>query len=211
MRLGIFGGTFDPPHIGHLILAAEALDQLNLDQVLWVVTPDPPHKIGQPVSPVQQRLDLVLAAIEQNARFKLSRVELDRPGPHYSVDTVRLLRGQFPAAALFLLVGGDSLRDLPAWHNPAELIAECDGVGVMRREGDAIDLVELGVWAPDLAKKATFFSTPIIEISATEIRARISRKQSYRYYLLPSVYRLVLENNYYGAAGGEAGVSGSAG
>ncbi|MCX8025419.1 MAG: adenylyltransferase/cytidyltransferase family protein, partial [Thermanaerothrix sp.] len=90
-RLGIFGGTFDPPHVGHLILASEAADQLHLDRVLWVLTPDPPHKRGQPITPLAIRLKLVMAAIQEDPLFELSRVEIDRPGPHYAVDTLRIL------------------------------------------------------------------------------------------------------------------------
>ena len=141
MRIGVFGGTFDPPHIGHLVLAADALNQLKLDRVLWVLTPVPPHKQGQMISPVDQRLALVQAAIEGEARYKLSRVELDRPGPHYAVDSVRLLQEQNPKAEFIYLLGGDSLRDLPMWYKPQEFIRLISGLGVMRRPGVDIDSV----------------------------------------------------------------------
>src|SRR5512135_475432 len=91
LRIGIFGGTFDPPHIGHLILAAESRDQLRLDRVLWVVTPDPPHKTGRAISPLATRLALLQAALGADEGFEISRAEIDRPGPQYSVDTVRIL------------------------------------------------------------------------------------------------------------------------
>ena len=114
MRIGIFGGTFDPPHVGHLILAAEARDQLDLDCVLWVVTPDPPHKTTRALTPLETRLVMVHAAIDGDERFQISRIEIDRPGPHYSADTVRILAEEYPGSQLYYLMGGDSLRDLEA-------------------------------------------------------------------------------------------------
>src|SRR5690349_17867493 len=103
MRLGLFGGTFDPPHNGHLHLAAAAHDQLALDRVLWIVTADPPHK-DDSISPVDVRLALVAAAIAGQPAFEISRVEIDRPGPHFAADTVALLAKQFPAANLIYLM-----------------------------------------------------------------------------------------------------------
>ena len=92
-RLGVFGGTFDPPHIGHLILAAEACESLQFDCLLWVLTPVPPHKLDQPIRPLEHRLEMLKLAISDNPKFELSRIEMDRPGPHYTVDTMRLLAG----------------------------------------------------------------------------------------------------------------------
>ena len=116
--IGIFGGTFDPPHLGHLILAAEALYQLQLNRLLWVLTPEPPHKPGRPIAPLPHRLEMLQRAIAQTPGFELSSIEIDRPGPHYTIDTLEILRIQFPAADFALLIGGDSLRDLPGWHRP---------------------------------------------------------------------------------------------
>ena len=106
MRLGIFGGTFDPPHVGHLILATEAQYQLRLERVLWVLTPCPPHKAGQSISSVDERFELLYASLEGNPDFELSRADLDRPPPHYAVDTVELLRKAYPAAVAGLSDGG---------------------------------------------------------------------------------------------------------
>lgn len=197
MRVGIFGGTFDPPHVGHLILASEAYQLLGLSRLLWVLTPNPPHKRGLPVSPAGQRLELVQAAIAGDPIFELSRVDIDRQPPHYSVDTVRILRGQFPGAELFYLIGGDSLRDLPTWHAPQELVDEVDGFGVMRRPGDQVDLESLEAVLPGLTAKVHFFDAPLLEISASEIRERIRDGLPYRYYLYPPVYQLILEKGYY--------------
>src|SRR5690349_15629428 len=106
MRIGIFGGTFDPPHLGHLILAEEAQYRLRIDHLLWVLTADPPHKQGQPITRLEDRLALVHAAIDDNPAFELSRVDLDRPGPHFALDTVRIIGREHPEAELFYLIGG---------------------------------------------------------------------------------------------------------
>jgi nicotinate-nucleotide adenylyltransferase len=197
LRIGIFGGTFDPPHLGHLILASEALDQLRLDRLLWVLTSNPPHKLHQPVSPSAQRLELVLAAVGSDPRFELSRVDLDRPGPHYAVDTVRLLQDQFVGAELFYLMGGDSLRDLPAWYRPQELVERVSGLGVMRRPGVTLDLSALAQQLPGIQTKIHFVDTPRLEISSTEIRHRIAAGRPYRYFLPQGVFERIEEKKYY--------------
>src|SRR5690349_2992381 len=131
--IGIYGGSFDPPHLGHLILAAEALAQLRLDRLLWVLTPEPPHKSDQLLSATPQRLEMLRRAIAGTPEFELSSIELERPGPHYTIETLEKLRAQLPSADFVLLIGGDSLRDLPTWHRPADIISACHAIGVMRR------------------------------------------------------------------------------
>ncbi|MDD5370184.1 MAG: nicotinate-nucleotide adenylyltransferase, partial [Anaerolineaceae bacterium] len=190
--IGVFGGTFDPPHLGHLILAAEAYDQLGLDRLLWVLTPDPPHKLEQHISRAEMRLALVQAAICDNPHFELSRVDLDRMGPHFAVDTVRLLAQDFPAAEMIYLMGGDSLHDLPTWRLPLELVHEVDAFGVMRRPGDDIDLSHLEQALPGLTEKVRFVDAPLLEISSSQIRYRIRTGKPFRYYLPPPVYDLVI-------------------
>ena len=118
MRIGIFGGTFDPPHLGHLILADEAHAQLELDRLLWVLTPDPPHKLHQSITPLVDRLDMLRATIAGNNAFELSMVDIERAGPHYAVDTLLILGRSYPGDALIYVMGGDSLRDLPTWYRP---------------------------------------------------------------------------------------------
>jgi nicotinate-nucleotide adenylyltransferase len=197
--LGIFGGTFDPPHIGHLILAAEARDQLDLDLTVWVLTPDPPHKQGHEIASLENRLAMVELAIADDPGFLLSHVDIDRPGPHYALDTIRLLRQQYPDDALVYLMGGDSLQGLPHWYQPAAFLAALDGVGVMRRPGDEIDLSELFDALPMLADKLNFVTAPLLEISAKQIRHRVTDQRAFRYYLPPEVYRYVLEKGLYQA------------
>ena len=201
MRIGIFGGTFDPPHIGHLILAAEALEQLKLDKVLWTLTADPPHKHDRTISPVDIRLQLLQAALADNPAFEISRVEIDRPGPHYAIDTVRILQGQYAQAALIYLIGSDSLRDLISWHTPQDLTARVGGFGVMRRPGVDIDLIALERDIPGITTKVQFIDTPLVEISARQIRQRAAAGQTYRYFLPPQVFELVEEFNLYRTVG----------
>jgi len=197
MRIGIFGGTFDPPHLGHLILAAEASDQLRLDRLLWVLTPDPPHKRSWKISPIEQRLELVKAAISEDDCFELSRLDIDRPGPHYTVDTVAIVRNEYPNADLYYLMGGDSLHDLPTWHDPKRLVENANGFGVMRRPGDDIDVRALIARLPQIENKIHFVEAPLLEIASHEIRLRISEGRPYRYYLLPAVYQMISQHKYY--------------
>lgn len=197
MRIGIFGGTFDPPHVGHLILAAEARDQLKLDRVLWVVTPDPPHKTKKMISPLAVRLEMVNAAIASDTGFEISRVEIDRPGPHYSVDTVKILTRQYRDAELFYLMGGDSLHDLPTWVRPQEFIACLAGIGVMRRPQDFVDLPGLERSLPGIVAKVHFFNAPLLEISSTSIRERAASQRHFQYFLPRAVFEIVQNNNLY--------------
>jgi len=196
-RIGIFGGTFDPPHLGHLILASEALAQLDLARLLWVLTPTPPHKLDQTITPLQHRLAMLRAAIEGEPAFELSRVEVERPGPHYMLDTLKLLADKNPGAELVLLLGGDSLHDLPAWHRPADLVAACDQIGVMNRPGDSIDLAELEAQVPGLAAKVRFIAAPLLEIASREIRRRVAQGGPFRYYLPAAVYEYIRSNELY--------------
>lgn len=200
VRLGIFGGTFDPPHVGHLILAEEAFHQLHLDRLLWVLTPDPPHKPGRQITPLRQRLDLLETALAGNDLFQLSTVEIDRPPPHYAVDTVRLLRRAYPRAELTYLMGGDSLRDLPTWYEPQAFVAACDRIAVMHRPGARPDLERLPEQLPGLLERLVFIEAPLIDIASSDIRRRIAEGRPFRYYLTPDVYRLVLERSLYRGA-----------
>ena len=197
MRVGVFGGTFDPPHLGHLILAAEALRQLRLDRLLWVLTQDPPHKHGRIIRPWEARFEMVRLEIVDDPSFEISRVDIDRPGPHYAVDTMGILAQQFPGAELFYLIGGDSLRDLPTWHQPRQFLQACAGLGVMRRPGDSINLEALENVLPGISVRVHFITAPLLEISSTDIRERIAGGRPFRYYLPPVVYQYILKTKLY--------------
>lgn len=195
--LGIFGGTFDPAHMGHLILAAEAQHQLGLDKVLWVLTPTPPHKLPNGITPLDGRLELLQAAIAGNPFFEVSRIDIDRPPPHFAVDTLQQLHRQYPQAELVYLMGGDSLHDLPTWYQPHMFLEAVDNLGVMHRLGDRLDLCDLENKLPGVSAKVKLLKTPLVEISATEIRRRVSLEEPYRYFLPDPVYRLIVQRHYY--------------
>ena len=195
--IGIFGGTFDPPHLGHLILAAEARAQLGLERLLWVLTPDPPHKQDQSIAPLQHRLEMVKLAIANDPQFEISSVELTRPGPHYALDTVLILAGQYPGENLVYLMGGDSLRDLPHWHRPSDFVSACHLIGVMRRPGDTVELAALEKSLPGLRSKVRFVEAPLLDIAAREIRRRIAEGRPFRYFLPERVFEYINEHGLY--------------
>jgi nicotinate-nucleotide adenylyltransferase len=196
-RVGLFGGTFDPPHIGHLILASEASHQFHLSKLLWMLTPDPPHKQNQNVTSVDHRIAMTELCVADNPIFQLSRIELDRPGPHYTVDTVNLIRQQEPESEIVLLLGGDSLRDLPTWKNNIELVASVHQIGVMRRPGDFFDNVLLFEQIPGLEEKLVFIEALLHTLSSHEIRRRVKENLPCQYYMLPAVYKYIKTNHLY--------------
>jgi len=196
-RIGIFGGTFDPPHIGHQILAMEAYDELELDKLFWVLAPQPPHKIGKKITSIDIRIKMVQAATQHDEIFEISTVDIDRPGPHYVLDTVKIFRSLYPQGTLIFLIGGDSLRDLPDWHQPQEFLDACDKLGVMHRPGEKLDLEGLEEKLPGLSKKVEFIEAPLLEISSNLIRQLVEADKPFRYYLPQEVYKIVQENKLY--------------
>jgi len=196
-RIGIFGGTFDPPHLGHLILASEGCSQLRLTRLLWVLTPNSPHKIGNSITDLSQRLEMVQCAIGDEPTFELSTIEFERPAPQYTVDTLEILKRQNPAADLILLLGADSLRGLTTWHRPADLVAVCREIGVMRRPSETVQLGTLEAILPGIKDKAHFVEAPLLQISSREIRRRIVEGLPFRYFLPPAVYDYIQAHNLY--------------
>ena len=199
-RIGILGGTFDPPHVGHLILAEYSAEALELDHLFIAPAADPPHKQGEIKTPVQHRLAMLECAISDNERFSLSRIDIDRPGPHYSLDTIRIVSEQFPDAELYFVMGGDSFRELPTWHRPQEIIKLCKIV-VMRRPYDNIrpDMHENIV--PGLAQRVIVIDAPLLEISSTDIVERLRRGKSVRYLVPDAVLAYIEEHGLYQDAG----------
>lgn len=196
-RIGIFGGSFDPPHIGHLIIAEEAIHAFHLKKLDWLLTPHPPHKVNQPLASLQHRIKMLESCLSDNPGFNLSRLDIDRPGPHYAVDTVKILRSQNPSAQVVYIMGGDSLHDLPTWYKPHEFIQVCDLIGVMRRPGDLVDLDNLERIFPGLSVKVSFMDTPLIDISSHIIRQRIQENRPYRYFVPGTVYAYIEQNSLY--------------
>jgi nicotinate-nucleotide adenylyltransferase len=196
-RVGLFGGTFDPPHVGHLILASEAKSQLELTRILWTVTPDPPHKQDQSITSLEHRLAMVRLAIEDDPSFELSDLELNRPGPHYTIDTIRLLAEQNPKAEIVPIIGGDSLNDLPTWHQPREILYAAHWVGVMRRPGEKTNLEALERQLPGITSKVHYVDAPLLEIASREIRERAATGKPFRYYLPEPVYEYIEKHHLY--------------
>ncbi len=196
-RIGVYGGTFDPPHLGHLILAETAADSLALARVLFVPAADPPHKAAATIrATAAHRLAMVELAIAGNPRFALSRVDVDRPGPHYSVDMLRLLRAQFPAAELVFLIGVDSLRDLPTWSRPRELLRLAT-LGVMRRPFVEVDLAALEAQLPGVSERIAWIDAPLIDIAARDLARRIANGYSIRYQVTENVRAYIARHQLY--------------
>jgi nicotinate-nucleotide adenylyltransferase len=196
MLIGIFGGTFDPPHLGHLAISREAISDLSLDRLLWLLTPNPPHKRNRVITPLPHRLAMVELAL-QGTRYELSRIDIDRSAPHYAVDTVRIVARQNPGAHLLYLMGSDSLNDLPTWHSSAELVASLDLIGVMHREGEMPDLPALEKRLPGAATKVRFVEAPRVNISSSKVRSRVRQGKSILQLVPEGVARYIEANHLY--------------
>jgi len=194
---GVLGGTFDPPHYGHLALAESAQTALSLERVLWVVTALPPHKPGRKHSAVELRVEMVEAAIDGIETFSVSRADIDRPPPHYAVDTLRWLAARQPGARFAYLIGSDSLRDLPTWHTPVQFVEACEVVGILRRPGVVVDLRSLEREIPGLSRKARFVDAPQLPISGADIRRRVAEGEPFEHLLPPAVAKIIQRERLY--------------
>ena len=201
-RAGIFGGSFDPIHAAHLELAQCALDQGGLDGVIFVPARVPPHKVGRPLAPAGDRLRMIELAVRDQAAFRVSTVELDRDGPSYTLLTVRELRREMgPTAELFLLLGADSVRDLPTWWRADELVREA-AVVPFGRPGCCLqeDLARLAErfgaeWAEGVAKRTV--EAPLRDVSSTAIRERVGSGQSIEGLVPEAVARYIGSHGLY--------------
>lgn len=195
--IGVFGGTFDPPHIGHLVLADEARAELELSQVLWVVTGEPPHKPHRPILLVEHRLRMVELAIQNDPGFEVSRLEIDRPGPHYAVDTLAGLAEARPDDERAYVMGKDSLRDLPTWRLPERLIELSDAIVVLNRPDVGANLDELNAQLPGLADKVRFLDVPLVDVASRDVRWRVASGRPYRYLVPRTVADYIAEQDLY--------------
>jgi len=175
VRLGILGGTFDPIHQGHLSLAQSAYQALALDKILFVPAGDPPHKQDRQLIAAHHRLNMVKLAVEGQPHFEISRVDLDRPGPHYTVDMVTHLRADYGVAAddCFLIIGTDSLIDLPTWHAPQRLLSLC-WLAVIHRPGYRPNLDDLASQLPGLRQSITWVEMPADPVSSSQLRRQLA-------------------------------------
>ncbi|MBI3287610.1 MAG: nicotinate-nucleotide adenylyltransferase [Chloroflexi bacterium] len=196
-RIGVMGGTFDPIHYGHLAAAEEARVKIALERVLFVVAGMPPHKLGEPVSPAEDRLRMLELAIASNPYFEVSRVDLDRPGPSFSVDTVQLLRQEWgPGAELYFIMGLDSLAELPTWRDPQRLIQLCRLVAV-KRPRYRVDLVELERAIPDISQRAEIIDMPEVDIAASDLQRRVREGLPIKYQVPPPVEEYIYSHRLY--------------
>jgi nicotinate-nucleotide adenylyltransferase len=200
MRLGIFGGSFDPVHYGHLLLAEHCRETCRLDRVLFVPAATPPHKLEGLCASSQQRVEMLKLAIAGYECFEVSTVELDRGGVSYTVDTLSDLRNEMPDAELFFLMGAESLADLPTWREPGTICKLATIVVVRRAGAPAVDFGILSEFASSSRLedfRAAQFETPIIELSSTDIRQRVANGASIRFRTSRAVEKYIESNRLY--------------
>ena len=198
MKLGLFGGTFDPIHLGHLIVAEEARSILQLDKVLLIPTGQPWLKSGLKNTDAEHRLAMVDLAVKADARLSSSDMEIRRPGPTYTVDTLTELRQELgPGPELYLILGLDSLADMKRWHQP-QLIFDLSRVVAVTRPGyEDFDSDALESIAPGASRKVHLLTGPLIGISGTEIRRRVYHGLPIRYWVPEGVESYILERGLY--------------
>jgi nicotinate-nucleotide adenylyltransferase len=192
-RIGVLGGSFNPPHLGHLVIASDAWAQLGLDRVLFVPAADPPHKRLAGGLPVAARVRMVAAAIVGDARFALSTVEV-HDGLRYTVDTVAALRRELPTAELWFIVGSDSLLALHTWHAPAQLLSLCR-LAVAPRPGD--DGRAIAAAAKEWGDAIVILDSVQVDLSSTEVRRRVARGDPIRYLVPEAVEAIIAHEGWY--------------
>jgi len=190
-RLGLFGGTFDPPHVGHLALAEWARESLRLDLVLFVPAGRPPHKSRADLSDTAARLAMTRLAVRGQPAFRVSNLETRRDGPSFTVDTLREVRDRFPSARRFLLIGADSLADLSHWRNPEEIVRLATLV-VAVRPGEKAARGRLA-----FGRRPIWLDNPGLEVSSSTIRARARAGRSVRYLVPDAVVRYIESHRLY--------------
>ncbi len=198
MNIGVLGGTFDPIHMGHLIIAEEVRARLDLAEVLFVLAGQPLLKLNNAISPAEHRVEMVRLAIANEPSFKLSTMEIERPGPSYTVDTMAELGNQIGAGdKLYFILGWDNLIQLPQWHEPSRLVKLCRLVPVPRVGQPSPDLDSLEAAVPGLSQSIIMLDTPQIGISSSEIRDRVARGLSIHHLVPEPVERYIKQHRLY--------------
>ncbi|MHB9035175.1 MAG: nicotinate-nucleotide adenylyltransferase [Armatimonadota bacterium] len=195
-RLGVMGGTFDPIHVGHLILAEQAREKFGLDRVLFITAADPPHKTNNEITQVLHRHQMACLAVEGNSNFECSTIEIEREGTSYTIDTLRQIRGLYNAGVdVYLLVGADEAATFMDWRDPYG-IQKLATVVVANRPGQEVADV-LRLLPEDFASKVAPLQMPGVDISSTDLRERVRSGKSIRYLVPESVEQYILSNNLY--------------
>lgn len=195
-RVALFGGTFDPPHLGHLIVAETVREALGLDRVEFVVAADPPHKRGIARSAFSDRVKMVELAVADSPHFTVNRSEGSRPGPSFTVDTLRLRRASRPGDELWFLMGADSLVDLPTWREPSAII-ELARLAVAARPGSDIAMDHIEPVLPGVTEASDLVATPLIDLSSRDLRRRVQEGLSILYRTPSSVAAHIRERRLY--------------
>jgi nicotinate-nucleotide adenylyltransferase len=199
-RVGIFGGTFDPIHLGHLILAEQCREQVGLDQVWFVPAARPPHKLDRPLTRFDQRVEMIALAIAGQPSFRIDELEKDRAGPSYTADTLGELRRQHPDCEFCLMFGADTIADLPNWRDPSRVVAQA-GLAVSGRPGHAIPTAEqVRAMLRDCDPSALRYQaveSPLIDISSRDLRSRVALGKSIRYMVPRAVECYIDEKKLY--------------
>ena len=198
MRVGILGGAFNPPHIGHLVCAQEALVQLELEKVVFMPFGQPPHRELEDDPGAEERVELVELAVGEDARFEVSRLEVGRSGPSYTSDTLRELRDKTPDDELFLILGGDHAAALPRWHEP-EAVLSLATVAVVERSNWSRNAIGITVGRMPGAERIRYLDMPIIQVSSSAIRRRVREGQPIRYLVPDKVADRIEANGLYAA------------
>ena len=193
MDIGLFGGSFNPPHIAHLVVAEVVCDQFDLSEVWWIPNATPPHKPDDELVAVKHRLAMTERAVEGNPAFRVCNVEVEREGVSYTVETLRVLQEQHPDPDFALILGSDSLDHFANWHRPDE-IAERVPLIVYKRPGAIESVAE-----PRFANHVRYAAAPVMEISGTEVRARRRAGRSIRYLVLEGVRSYIETHDLYAA------------
>jgi nicotinate-nucleotide adenylyltransferase len=198
VRVGVLGGTFNPPHLGHLVCAQEAYRELELDRVMLIPAGIPPHKPVEHEPGAAHRLALCRLAVQDDDRFAVSELELDRDGPSYTVDTLQALNSQAPSNELVLIVGADIAVGLPQWREP-ERVLELATVAIAKRYGTARASVQTALAGLKGGERARFFQMPRVGISSTMVRRRVRAGQPIRYFVPDPVVEYIEQHGLYGA------------
>ena len=196
-RVGILGGTFDPIHLGHLVVAEEVRRRLKLDEVLFVPAGMPYLKVDHHVTSAAHRLAMLKLALAAYPCFKISTIEIDRPGPSYSVDTISQLKVEFVGSDLYFVLGWDNLEELPRWHEPERLLEWCRLVAVPRVGCPVPNLAALDKVLPGLRDNVIMLSEPLVDISASLIRERVAKGLPIDHLVPEAVARYIREKGLY--------------